>query len=437
MWLIAGFMAGAGTLARIDAYLVLAATIATTTLWAVLQPRKKWQEAIVLYLVFLAGAVSVIGIGMLDLYALSPQYLVDLWPLFMQQALLLLATVGASFVTLAGVYVFPKLLPWLHRYTKSWRAQLLVIIVIAVALFMASRPLWMQASGSGLNEVVVDIQEREGDMAAARSYAEQTTRWIEWYLGPLMAGLGVVGMAIVTYLVARKKQFIPLTAVLLVIAGTALVYLMMPNITPDHPWAARRFLPVVLPGLAVFAVFAVDWLSQKYLARNRTRLRPVFSVLVGASLIIAPLSVSWPFLELRDTARLEQVHQVCDSIPDKGAVIWAGDARLELVVPTLIFCDKPAGILSAQFEADVAEREVILPIAQELRERGYTPIVGVYREDMHFLPTRTDDHLESLSHVYQQHQRTLQQAPHRIESIENVILLGEVTDNGTVIPLER
>jgi hypothetical protein len=40
------------------------------------------------------------------------------------------------------------------------------------------------------------------------------------------------------------------------------VTLWRPGITPDHPWADRRFVPVMLPVLVLFATFAVAALAR-------------------------------------------------------------------------------------------------------------------------------------------------------------------------------
>ena len=44
-----------------------------------------------------------------------------------------------------------------------------------------------------------------------------------------------------------------------VIAWTTVTTLWRPGITPDHPWASRRLIVVVIPGLLLFALWTVAW----------------------------------------------------------------------------------------------------------------------------------------------------------------------------------
>ena len=62
---------------------------------------------------------------------------------------------------------------------------------------------------------------------------------------------------------------------------------MAPAISPDQPWASRRLVPFVLPGLILAAVWASAWLRD--LAGQRGRARVTAGVVASccvASLLI-------------------------------------------------------------------------------------------------------------------------------------------------------
>src|SRR5207245_11034655 len=50
--------------------------------------------------------------------------------------------------------------------------------------------------------------------------------------------------------------------VFLVVVPVTVLYLARPSISPDQPWAMRRYLPVVIPGLAI-AVAVADRKSTR------------------------------------------------------------------------------------------------------------------------------------------------------------------------------
>ena len=81
---------------------------------------------------------------------------------------------------------------------------------------------------------------------------------------------------------------------LAVIVGGSAAVLWQPFTVPDQPWASRRLVPVVLPGLILLAIWGAAWLTRR--ARDRGA-GPVTAALVGAFCVGAMLlpSVSTSF----------------------------------------------------------------------------------------------------------------------------------------------
>ena len=50
---------------------------------------------------------------------------------------------------------------------------------------------------------------------------------------------------------------------LLVFAWTIAEFLLRPAITPHQPYASRRLVPAVLPGLILLAVWLAAWLGRR------------------------------------------------------------------------------------------------------------------------------------------------------------------------------
>jgi hypothetical protein len=99
-----------------------------------------------------------------------------------------------------------------------------------------------------------------------RQYSEDSLYWAIWYIGVPALVLGTFGAALLArkYVHGRARTWgLPL----LIIGWSTVVTLWRPGITPDQPWASRRLVPVVLPGVALLAAWTSAWLVA--MARER------------------------------------------------------------------------------------------------------------------------------------------------------------------------
>jgi len=110
--------------------------------------------------------------------------------------------------------------------------------------------------------VVAALQLRQGlPVDGGRTYAEHSVQWVSWWLGVPALVLALAGAA---WLAARAgaawrdgAPLPPWTGPLVVALGSTALTLYRPGITPDHPWADRRLVPVVLPATVVLATAAL------------------------------------------------------------------------------------------------------------------------------------------------------------------------------------
>ena len=96
-------------------------------------------------------------------------------------------------------------------------------------------------------------------------YAPIALHWVYWYIGGPVIVLGAVGAALLARRCLRGQSPVWVLP-LLVFAWTITEFLYRPAITPHQPWASRRLVPAVLPGLILLAAWAAAWLTRK--ARN-------------------------------------------------------------------------------------------------------------------------------------------------------------------------
>ncbi|WP_432565302.1 hypothetical protein [Kineococcus sp. SYSU DK003] len=219
---------------------------------------------------------------------------------------------------------------WLGRFGWLTGDRLPTVLAAAlgvVLLVLASRPWWLvvrqdpEDSGSKL---VAGLQQAQGlTVDGGRTYAEHSIDWIAWYLGwpavVLAGAAAVVALPRVVRAVQGRDTLPAWFAPYVVAMGSTLLTLYRPGITPDHPWADRRLVVVVLPAVVVLAVVACRWVVDRYAHLSLSWLR----VAIAVVLLLVPAAVATlPVATQRTEAGEPQaVAQACASFgPDDVAL---------------------------------------------------------------------------------------------------------------------
>jgi hypothetical protein len=107
--------------------------------------------------------------------------------------------------------------------------------------------------------VIRPYVERDWD---ALQLAPLSLRWIYWYTGATTIVFAVIATALLGKRCVKGQA--PVWALpLLTFAWAILWFLVRPAITPHQPYASRRLVPAVLPGLILLAVWLSAWLGRK------------------------------------------------------------------------------------------------------------------------------------------------------------------------------
>ena len=315
---------------------------------------------------------------------------------------LLLLTVAA--VLLARVPRVRRLLSTaLARRTLRWLPGLGSGVVIAALGWLAVRP-YVQTVRGVLGRAAADyvgtLQRTEGlRVDPARLYSEDTLYWVIWYAGIATVLLGGFGAAILIRRCLRAllswqdssgtglNWALPLAVTL----GGGAAVLWQPFTVPDQPWASRRLVPVVIPGLILLATWAAAWLTRR--ARDRGA-GPVTAAVVGAfcvgAMLLPSVSTSFGFSlshagtrgGLRPTAgglaqhsvgahEADAVRSLCSSIGQSSSVVIV-DRRVAAVFSQVIrgMCGVPV--------ASVAENgppAAILAVLAGIARAGRHPVL--------------------------------------------------------------
>jgi hypothetical protein len=349
-WAVAGLVLASGCMARIDAFLVLPALVTYAGAVTALAPRGR-ERAMASRdsLAFLAGAGVSGLLGLLDLQRLSNGYYHDLHSQFRSIELLLLAAVVGAVVLVVVSWSTP-VVGWLERQGPRWRGPVSLVAaagVVLVGLALASRPLFgpVHAAGTGQSQIFISTSQAAAHetVDATRSYAENSVTWLAWYIGPLATALALLGTALLIRRAVRSGR-LELAPFLLILLSTAGAYLYNPSITPDQIWAMRRYVPIVMPGVAIAAVLALGALAP----RVRRRWMPVTAAVTGLALFAPVAFITWPLFRVREGgSQLPEAQRVCAALPDQAAVLALGDLAVRYPQTLRSYCHVPAGAMSA------------------------------------------------------------------------------------------
>ena len=323
--LAAGIVLGSATAARLDSLAILPPlALALALALAGMRHRRAPDagRAVENALWLALAAALAAGFAVVETRLASAAYYSALsrQVLDLAQAAIVCAVAGALLVWVVPV------LRWVPspRVTAALAAfcGALLLAIAAFARFVRPRVETARLDeGDPAVALIGALQERAGrsPIDPTLSYSEDTMIWLEWYLGPVVLAAGILGLAAAAVWVVRAGFPADLTIALGIVLGLSALYLTDPRITPDHVWAMRRFLPVVLPGI----VIAAAGCGALLLSRRRTgRGLPAAA---GAALLAAV--VIWPAADLWDERVREQrglraaTADICDAAGEDGALV--------------------------------------------------------------------------------------------------------------------
>jgi 4-amino-4-deoxy-L-arabinose transferase-like glycosyltransferase len=433
LWLVAGLLAGAAAMVRVDGLLISAALALGAFCYPIFMQNKQpivyKQTAL-----FMVGMLLMVLLAWLDLYLLSRAYYLSLSDRLLAEIILLAGVMIAGIVA-TWLSARTSWLTQLHNRTKKFREAGVALLVVGVGLLLASRPLWHVEYGRGLNSVVSGIQKATGYPVEPRIYSEYTVQWLEWYIGLPLLALALVGLAVLAGKVVSSKKYLLYAPFVLVFAGTALVYLLKPNITADHIWAMRRFLPIVIPGLIVFAFFALPLVADTLLKGRK--LKPfIVRALYGAAaigILLPALITARPFVKVRELTQLEPIRAVCRVLPDNAAVVWVWQAGNALAQPTRELCGVPAAKLAAYGPT----KQQLKQMGDAMRRSGKEPFIGVFGNEVSHIAKDYESQNVTLVNGFSYHkmEQTLLWAPKQFVTINDSIVMARIAPDGSLKPL--
>lgn len=377
---VAGWLFGAAIAARIDALVYAVALAPLLVIWAGL-PCADRPQRVKTATAFSAAALLPVVLGQVDLQWFTGDYVNDLGA---EVALLRIGVVAAALGGVVALVAHRRFAP----FDPLWRdrtglAAAVLLAALLVGLWFV-RPVVTQTRYPE-RPALTGYQAAEGvPVDATRSHHEFGFVWMEWYLGPVVVALAVLGLALLARRAVRGRASPPELVVLAVGIIAGLLYWWRPSIFADQPWASRRFMPAIYPAAALAAVLALRDAARTLLAAGSPH-RHLLVGCVAAAMLVPVGATTWPVRDGRTQAGyLAPILTTCELLGDTAAVVvveqneprrLAPAVRAWCGAPTISLADPSAEGLD-RLAAAWAERDTTLWIVSDDPE-----LLGPYLDD--------------------------------------------------------
>lgn len=272
------------------------------------------------------------------------------------------ALTGAWGALHAALYASPYIISLMHFYLSPRVAAFTLVALLitggmAVVAWLRSQgrlpALAWPSPGVASRTTVVVLAGTGVTIALGVTAADpDALHWLSWYLTPLTLMLALAGAAFMwQHGLRRPAQVFLLTALLY-----ALLYLPAPRAYPVQPWAIRRFVPEVLPGLILLAAYFLVRVPLWGSARGQQIVR-----LAGVVVLIGV--VAYPTRVLAGHAEYagawDQVEGLAGDLPPRAVLLFNGTGAGEAVAQPLTYLyDRPSFVVEPK-EPDLGAIEAL------------------------------------------------------------------------------
>jgi hypothetical protein len=244
--------------------------------------------------------------GFADGYLLSRPYLNALSSSLRPLAMIALGAVALTVIGM-GLVSARRTRTWLRRLVGArplrWLPEAASALTVLVVIGFAVRPYFQTVRGETDPATISYVAELQKLAHLAidpqRQYSEDSLYWVIWYIGVPAVILGTLGLALLarrclrSLLTWRDTGAARIWALPVMIIGWVTVtVLWRPGIIPDQPWASRRLVPVVLPGLILTAAWASAWIKERGRKLGASRLAGSVVAVCCVIALLVPAAVT-------------------------------------------------------------------------------------------------------------------------------------------------
>jgi hypothetical protein len=364
---------------------------------------------------FAAGLILGVGCGLADGYLKSRPYL-DLEAPSLRPLGYIVAATLAGTVILVAATASPAVRRKLSkaRTTKAarWLPATAAVLTTLIFVGFAVRPLVQTVAGETIPTsiaYVAELQKLAGlPIDGHQQYYEESLYWVIWYLGVPTVLLGALGLAALakrgtSALIswddptgAARAWALPLMIALWVIVTV----LYRPAVSPDQPWASRRLVPFVLPGLILGAIWAVTWLKNQAAQLGRTKTTAATVAVCGAASLLIPTALTTLDLSFTNgvhahgmafrkigPGELDAVNGLCGAIGPEASVVILDQLTADRFAQVVRgVCGMPAAVMTS------GGKTALNAVIKGIDRTGRRPVLLAQNQDE--LPSAASDQRE-------------------------------------------
>jgi hypothetical protein len=247
-----------------------------------------------------------VAYGLADGFVLSRPYLDSLSGSLRPLAIIALAAVALTGVGM-GLLNLRLTRRWIRALLRArplrWLPDAVAVLTVLVVIGFAVRPYFQTVRGETDPATISYVAELQKlahlPIDGHRQYAEDSLYWVIWYLGVPAVILGTLGIALLarralkSLITWRDSGAARIWALPLMITGWVIVsVLWRPGIIPDQPWASRRLVPVVLPGLILAATWMAAWIKERGRLLGASRVAAAIVAVCCVIALLVPAAVT-------------------------------------------------------------------------------------------------------------------------------------------------
>lgn len=352
----AGLELGVTHLAKVDTFAIpIAVAIALGGVWLA-------GRATRVHAAFIAGYCAMLAHALVHIATISTYYVYSTYSRYIPPLWLLGICLGLAALLVGGI--------------ASGRTRRRLRVALDRAAPRWAGPAWLLLAAAVLAAVAYAWYLRPldpfGEIAAAPEAARFVVRnrlhalpRLAWFLPALTILAAVAGFLTL----ARRRLSTPQVILLLVVGIEAIVVLADPRITPEYPWAARRWVAVLIPAGIMLAAVQIAALLPRSARWPRTADALAVAILPGslaAAMILASIGAAAPLLRVRElVGNADLVHRIAAAMPADAVVIFDDDlVGYRLSLPMQILGHRSSFVTFGEVGKD---EQIRIPIAQWLR----------------------------------------------------------------------
>jgi hypothetical protein len=402
----AGVAFGMTALIRLDSLVLLPLLIVGHTVASLLARDGQFRSRT---LKFYAAALPAFAVAVAYYVVFSRPYVVDHLPVVLPIAA---ATAVAVFLFAASRHprirdVAAKVLP----ATRTLVVASLVVLLVA-------------AYGYAIRPRIAPFQLLPVDTPVPiRSHVEDAMRNLAAYVTPVVLWMAIVAWVYAMAIAVRRRMTFLLPA-LIAVGGFSAMYFWNQAITPDHFWAIRRFMPIVLPATILLAAV----LGWTIVSRMPQRWRPVLIGVATIALAAQSYRTGTPMYWVAERSGVyAAIEEFAADLPDDQLLIGPLNRNDIHRLGTALFMSFDRPVLAVSYEADGGRDELLSRLRDASPSR---PVLAIASGDR--IEWLEGEVVASASRQFEVMSPTIRPVPQAVASRDLRLALVRVTGLNTL-----